>query len=377
MLHKHIIALAGFLPVVACCILFATASQAQEVPSSTRAVFGDRWAFKTNAFEWLLTIPNFQVEFDLSPSEYNRFTILLGGKYNWDTSTKFAPYFVFNLLDIRPEVRYHFRLGNGKGSASPALLEKLASKKPRPWLAWYAGVYADYGTYSIKPSSKGYQGHQAGIGISGGFEIPLYSYPKGAIDFELGASIGVLATRYDTFQLNEDSYTYSRVGAPDDKYHFLPMLTELRAVFAWRHRSVKDRYTSNDPAVENYKMAVSDIATSFDNSTKAAFDNTLDARTLERYQQNDSLYRAEFINSLKETVDFCIRNVEHYKLDKKRQARLMAQIKRRESELLKDFDQQLLGNKGNSDKNQEKHGRKTKRNKDAKEEPVIEETEEE
>ena len=28
----------------------------------------DRWAFKTNAFEWLLTIPNFGVEYDLKNS---------------------------------------------------------------------------------------------------------------------------------------------------------------------------------------------------------------------------------------------------------------------------------------------------------------------
>lgn len=362
--------------MIACFIFAAATAQAQEVPSPSGKVFRDRWAFKTNAFEWLLTVPNFQVEFDLTSSEYNRFTLLLGGKYNWDTSTKFAPFYVFNILDIRPEVRYHFRLGNGYGSAAPAVLEKLASKKPRPWLAWYVGAYADYGTYAIKPTATGYQGHQGGVGVSFGFEIPLYSYPKGSIDFELGASVGALATRYDAIQLNEDSYTYSRVGARDESVHFMPMLTEFRAVFAWRHRSVKERYTSSDPAVENYKMALADIATSFDNSTKAAFDNTLDPRTLEHYQQNDSLYRAEFVNSLIETVESCTRNVEHYKLDKKREARLLAQIKRRESELLKEFDQQLHGDNGASENNTEKPARKARKAKKDKEEEPQEETEE-
>ena len=32
----------------------------------------DRWAFKTNAFEWILTIPNFGVEFDIVNSEFKQ-----------------------------------------------------------------------------------------------------------------------------------------------------------------------------------------------------------------------------------------------------------------------------------------------------------------
>lgn len=103
MLHKHIIALAGILPVVACCILFATASQAQEVPSSIRAVFGDRWAFKTNAFEWFLTIPNFQVEFDLSPSEYSVFL---------EPQVSFIPYSAISYNHVSTNQNYYDGLVN-------------------------------------------------------------------------------------------------------------------------------------------------------------------------------------------------------------------------------------------------------------------------
>ena len=35
----------------------------------------DRWSFKTNVLDWLLTVPNAGVEFDLSSSPYNRSTL--------------------------------------------------------------------------------------------------------------------------------------------------------------------------------------------------------------------------------------------------------------------------------------------------------------
>ena len=69
----------------------------------------DRWAFRTNAFEWLLTIPNFGVEFDLVNSPYNKYSLGLTAKYNWNTTHMYAPPTVFNLLDVRPEFRYYFR----------------------------------------------------------------------------------------------------------------------------------------------------------------------------------------------------------------------------------------------------------------------------
>ena len=75
---------------------------AQEEKSSV-----SRLSIKTNAFEWLLTIPNVGVEYDLGKTEYNKFTAGLSAKYNWNTYHNMAPSVVFNLMDVRPEFRYY------------------------------------------------------------------------------------------------------------------------------------------------------------------------------------------------------------------------------------------------------------------------------
>ena len=105
--HRAAYFLLGFI------FLFAayTRASAQDV-SEARPSFIERFSLKTNAVEWLLTVPNLQVEFDILPSQYNRHTVQLGAKYNWNTGGKYAPYYVFNVFDIRPEYRYHFRLKN-------------------------------------------------------------------------------------------------------------------------------------------------------------------------------------------------------------------------------------------------------------------------
>jgi hypothetical protein len=87
---------------------------AQE-PEKERLI--DRFSFRTNAVDWLLTIPNVSVSFDLFPGEYNKMDVLLGVRYNWNTFHKLPTYYVFDVFDARAEYRYHFRfeqLGSGE-----------------------------------------------------------------------------------------------------------------------------------------------------------------------------------------------------------------------------------------------------------------------
>ena len=315
-----------------------TRASAQEV-SENRPSFIERFSLKTNAVEWLLTVPNLQLEFDVLPSQYNRHTVQLGAKYNWNTGGKYAPYYVFNVFDIRPEYRYHFRLDkvkilNGKTKGIGAIL-------PGAWKACYVGAYAQYGTFSVKPGETGRQGTIYGVGVSAGWETPLYQYSRGVIDLDLGLSIGVIASRWTDYRLNQDNYTYSRVGEVSDNLHVFPMLTELRAVFSWRRRSVRERYLETDPAIEKYKQALKDIEANFLSSTKEEFDKYQDARQLEQYQKNDSLYRADYAASLDETVENCQRNLKIYKLDKKRTDRLESEIQRRRKDLMNKFNAAL------------------------------------
>ena len=65
--------------------------------------FKDMWSIRTNALEWLLTIPNIGVEFDLSNSIYNRNTIGVNLRYNWNTTHNYTTPMVFNVFEVRPE----------------------------------------------------------------------------------------------------------------------------------------------------------------------------------------------------------------------------------------------------------------------------------
>ena len=87
--------------------------------------FIDRIAVKTNAFDWMLTVPNIGIEMDLNGSEFNSFTLGLSAKYNWNTyhynsnsGATYAPPTTFNLFDIRPEAKYWYRTRKGKTTKS-------------------------------------------------------------------------------------------------------------------------------------------------------------------------------------------------------------------------------------------------------------------
>ena len=60
--------------------------------------FKDRWGIKTNAVDWLLTIPNIGVEFDLGNTIRNKRTIGANIKWNWNTSQKYTPSLIFNVF---------------------------------------------------------------------------------------------------------------------------------------------------------------------------------------------------------------------------------------------------------------------------------------
>lgn len=71
-----------------------------------------QWNIRTNAFDWVLTIPNIAVEYDLSNNMHNKYTVGAQVKYNWNTTHKFKPGTVFNVLDARVEGRYYFPTRN-------------------------------------------------------------------------------------------------------------------------------------------------------------------------------------------------------------------------------------------------------------------------
>ena len=116
---------------------------------------------------------------------------------------------------------------------------------PRYWRAYYWGVYADYANYNFKFGKRGMQGSALGLGVSGGFSIPLYGYRENFVDLELGASVGFVYTKYDAYRHDEESNCYPRLPEKSKGGHLVPfpVVSDLRVAFVYRFStSVKNKY---------------------------------------------------------------------------------------------------------------------------------------
>ena len=219
---------------------------ANRAAQDTIVDFKDRWSFRTNAVDWLLTVPNVAVEFDVSNSVYNKWTLGLEGKWNWQTAHNYLPYNVLNLWDVRVEARKYWRTEYRANVGKMTLKDRLFSKqrkRPRYWRAYYWGVYAHAGGYSFKFGNEGVQGDMYGVGVSGGYSIPLYSYRKNAIDIEFGGSIGLVATKNSKFRLDRENNAYVPSGASKGMHIVpFPVISDLRVSFVYRFTSIKDKY---------------------------------------------------------------------------------------------------------------------------------------
>ena len=65
----------------------------------------ERWAFETNAMDWLLLLPNAKVEFDLSSSTDNRWVVGIGAKWNGNAKISMNERIQMKINDYRLEVK--------------------------------------------------------------------------------------------------------------------------------------------------------------------------------------------------------------------------------------------------------------------------------
>ena len=217
--------------------------------------FKDRWGIKTNAVDWLLTIPNIGVEFDLGNTIRNKRTISANIKWNWNTSQTYTPSLIFNVFDARVEWRQYFRTRQRGGVTKDAgLYTRLKEtvfttqrKNPRQERAYYWGVYVNASSYNLKIGKEGKQGNAYGAGISVGYTAPLYGYRNNYIDLELGGSAGLLYTSYDVYTHDAESNCYPRIADKCKGGHIVPfpLITDLRVAFVYRFMSVGSKYKAS------------------------------------------------------------------------------------------------------------------------------------
>lgn len=238
---------------------FAQETGANKTESGDVVSFKERFAFKTNVLDWIATIPNVAVEYDLSDSTKNQMTIGLSLKYNWNTFHNYAPYSVFNYFELRPEFRHYWRTSSRRAGSDHNSLSKKERfyryavdherENPKQWRAYWFGGYANYSNYSFKLTETGIQGYAIGFGATIGYALPRYNYDKGAVDVELGLSMGLQLTEYDKFVHNPIGHYYSQTEHMNLHLTPFPVVSELKFVFAYRPLSVKEKY----PYDENMK----------------------------------------------------------------------------------------------------------------------------
>ena len=346
----------------------------------------DRWAFRTNALEWLLTIPNFGVEFDLVNSPYNKWSLGLTAKYNWNTAHMYAPPTVFNLLDVRPDVKYYFRTtqrGDKKVDDDGKKINygPFAVKNPKTWRAYYLGGYANYANYTFKLGKTGHQGYAIGLGAQFGYAVPLYQYKKGAIDVEFGVAAGFQVATHDRFEHNPDGYFYTKLDERSKGLHFtpFPVVSELKVAFVWRHKSIKDKVQEDEEKKkmeERIDRARKQISEPFIDA-KSKFDEqlgwTMDESDIKKLMANTEAYKSSFEQYINdEATRLRESTIPNFKIDEKMKDKLSQEMEEYIVKALKEFNKTVgLPSKG-AKKPAKAEAPKPEKAKDAKSEKVKE-----
>lgn len=240
--------------------------------------FKDRIAIRTNVVDWALTVPNIAFDYDIVSTPYDKKSIGLGLRYNWNAShhrlngddwLSRAPGMVFNLFDARVDYRFYWRqqpfdnrsdaygdwerewIDNAKGFGKLRARANCfrAAENPKTHLSFFVGPYLSASTFSFKLNADaiGRQGFAVGAGLTGGVALPLYGYQNGsALDLEFGGSLGLHFSSFDFYGLDIENEEFQSAVNKNGKGHrnmFIPFPSELRVSLVYRFRSISKQHT--------------------------------------------------------------------------------------------------------------------------------------
>lgn len=233
----------------------------------------DRLSVRTNGTDWLIMVPNVGVELDLGKLNYNRLTAALNLRWKWGTGHTFVPKMVYNVFEVKGEVRSYWRTRqvtaeDGVFPPHKHIWDKLMSLRRRepkhPVTTFYRGVWLSYATYSFDFEAirkYGRQGSAVMGGVLYGIQRPLYRYRNGrSIDLDLGVSIGAALVKYDTYRRDADNNRYRKVSKNPIGWKVLPVVNELRAGLVYRLGKTQgyDKYNYRYDVEQAYRAAVGD-----------------------------------------------------------------------------------------------------------------------
>ena len=235
----------------------------------------DRLSVRTNGTDWLIMVPNVGVELDLGKLNYNRLTAALNLRWKWGTGHTFVPKMVYNVFEVKGEVRSYWRTRqvtaeDGVFPPHKHIWDKLMSLRRRepkhPVTTFYRGVWLSYATYSFDFEAirkYGRQGSAVMGGVLYGIQRPLYRYRNGrSIDLDLGVSIGAALVKYDTYKRDVDNNRYRKVSKNPIGWKVLPVVNELRAGLVYRLGKTQgyDKYNYRYDVEQAYRAAVEEAA---------------------------------------------------------------------------------------------------------------------
>lgn len=278
------------------------------------ASFKERIAIRTNVVDWVLTTPNIAFDYDVVNTPYDKKSVGIAFKYNWNTTHTYIPKQVYNLFDLRLDYRFYWRqqpyderpaygdwergwLKSAKG------IDKLRARiscfrgaeTPKLDVSFFVGPYLSGSTFSIKlnPADKalGKQGVVWGGGLTGGVAMPLYGYENGsALDLEIGGSVGWHFASFNLYSVDVESNCYHMQGH-HNKWTWYPLLTDARVALVYRFRTIAKQHNEI-----NY--------------------NLLDRRYIELLMERDKAVVKEYNASIKEDkskIDKYNQEIAHYK----------------------------------------------------------------
>lgn len=188
----------------------------------------DRLAFRTNMVDWLLLTPNIGMQFDVTPWDYNKWTLGLNARWNPGTKDMFTTDLEYEMLDLKMEARRYFRQNDGR------------KKTPKFWRAYYWGVYAGYTDYMLM-IKKGYKGKHFSAGATAGWETQLYRFKNGAVDLDLGISAGWMYGKYNKIK-GDGKVGITEYDGKDWHLIPFPVISEIRVGLVYRFKPINDKY---------------------------------------------------------------------------------------------------------------------------------------